>query len=173
METRVKWMPYSTKERIHVRAFSRNQVYIWTYQQPLGKPKKPKKPKRPRQKLSKTIEKTKTNKETKTFRPMSAKVDMDLKVCRREHHSENNVSTLKHGNGALKKGIAKTHRLLQAVIPCCCCCVCWSKLRRSSLQYTNPQYNSVQLCYVTRKPGQDVGHFHRPGNGNRKRGNLS
>ena len=31
--------------------------------------------------------------------------------CRREHHSENNVSTFKHGNGALKKGIAKTHRL--------------------------------------------------------------
>ena len=32
METRVKWMPYSTKERIHVRAFSRNQVYIWKYE---------------------------------------------------------------------------------------------------------------------------------------------
>ena len=75
METRVKWMPYSTKERIHVRAFSMNQVYIWKCQKPSGKPKKPK---RPRQKLSKTIGKTKTNK--KTFRPMSAKVDMGLKV---------------------------------------------------------------------------------------------
>ena len=41
--------------------------------------------------------------------------------CRREHHSENHVSTFKHGNGALKRGIAKTHRSLQAVIPCCCC----------------------------------------------------
>ena len=27
METRVKWMPSSTKERIHVRALSRNQVF--------------------------------------------------------------------------------------------------------------------------------------------------
>ena len=32
------------------------------------------------------------------------------------------MSTFKHGNGALKKGIAKTHRSLQAMIPCCCCC---------------------------------------------------
>ena len=32
------------------------------------------------------------------------------------------MSTFKHGNGALKKGGAKTHRSLQAQIPCCCCC---------------------------------------------------
>ena len=32
------------------------------------------------QKLSKTIGKTKKNKKNKTFRPMSAKVDMGLKV---------------------------------------------------------------------------------------------
>ena len=80
METRVKRMPYSTKDRIHVRAFSRNQVYIWKYQKPSGKPKKPKQPKRSRQQLSTTIEKTKITKKKKMFRPMSAKVDMGLKV---------------------------------------------------------------------------------------------
>ena len=77
METRVKWMLYSTKERVHVRAFSRNQMHIWKYKKPFGKPKKPKQPKMSTQKLSKSIEKTK---ETKTVRPMSAKVDMGMKV---------------------------------------------------------------------------------------------
>ena len=72
LETRVKWMPYSTKERIHVRAFSRNQVYIWTFQKPPGKPKKPKQPKRSSHR---------ENKKKQTFRPMSAQVDMGLKVC--------------------------------------------------------------------------------------------
>ena len=32
LETRVKWMPYSTRARIHIRAFWMNQVYIWNYQ---------------------------------------------------------------------------------------------------------------------------------------------
>ena len=45
-----------------------------------GKPKKPKQPKRSRQQLSNTIENTNTNKQTNMFRPMSAKVDMGLKV---------------------------------------------------------------------------------------------
>ena len=31
METRVKWLPYSTQDCINVRAFSRNQMYIWSY----------------------------------------------------------------------------------------------------------------------------------------------
>ena len=59
--------------------FEKSSVHL-KISKPSGKPKKPKKPKRSRQKLLKTIGKTKKTKTNQTFRPMSAKVDMGLKV---------------------------------------------------------------------------------------------
>ena len=60
--------------------FGESNVHL-KISKPPGKPKKPKQPKRSRDKLSKTIETTnKQQKQNTTFRPMSAKVDMGLKV---------------------------------------------------------------------------------------------
>ena len=71
---------YSAKGRIQLRAFWRNQVYIWTYQKPLGKPTNPNQPERSRQKVSTAIGNTTHVNNTNTFGPMSPKVDMGPKV---------------------------------------------------------------------------------------------
>ena len=61
MNTRVKWMPYSTKEHVFVRAFSRNQMYIWKYQS-IGETKETKTTKEVK---AKTIKNHRENQTTK------------------------------------------------------------------------------------------------------------